>query len=200
MSHGVRVVGVDISMEMLRKLVAKAGSVPVAIADATRLPFQDRTFTSAIASHVLHLIPAWKAAVDELMRAVVPGGVLIASRGANSGAEWQRAVRARFFEEAGGRRRPPGIDRITELDEEMRRRGAGVREIEDVRSEGVSTVTTLVDALERGIYSACWAIDEDVRRRAAVKTREWATSQLGDLNEPRPTRHSSDWRAYVLPE
>jgi ubiquinone/menaquinone biosynthesis C-methylase UbiE len=197
-ARGVNVTGVDISLEMLRKLRAKSAAAPVAIADATRLPFRDGTFASAIASHVLHLIPAWRNAVDELLRVVRPGGVVLASRAADSSAEWQGAVRRRFFDEAGNPPWPPGIDTIAQLDEEMRRRGLSVRSIEDVRSESTSSIAKLVVALEKGIWSACWSIDEVTRKRAADATREWARRELGDLDAPRPTRHSSDWRAYAL--
>src|SRR5207249_2352308 len=105
--------------EMLRRLLAKAGRKPskVALADATRLPFRDRTFTAAVAAHVFHLIPDWKGAIDELLRVMMPGGVLLASRGADAKADWHRAVRRRFFHEAGDPRWPPGINGIGSLDE-----------------------------------------------------------------------------------
>jgi SAM-dependent methyltransferase len=199
--RGVRVVGVDISVEMLRRLIDKAGgsAPPVAIADATRLPFRDGTFTSAVAAHVLHLIPAWKTAIDELGRVVVPGGVFLASKGAELRVEWQVKVRRRFFAEAGDPPWPPGIDTMQELDQEMRGRGATVREVEDVRSEGTASISELLNALEKGIYAACWSIDPDTRRLAGGATRDWAVKEFGDLDVPRRTWHSSDWRAYVLP-
>lgn len=199
-SRGVHVVGVDISGEMLRRLIEKVGrsAPPLAIADATRLPFRDRTFGSAIAAHVLHLIPAWKTAMDELARVVVPGGVLLASKGAEPRTEWQVKVRRRFFAEAGDPPWPPGIDTMQELDQEMRERGAAVRELEDVRSEGAYSISELLEALEKGIYAACWSIDDDTRRLAAAATREWARSEFGDLDATRPSWYSSDWRAYQL--
>lgn len=197
--RGVHVVGVDISAEMLRKLAAKAPSMPIAIADATRLPFARGVFGSAIASHVLHLIPEWRTAVDEVMRVVAPGGVFLASRGADSGAGWNRDVRRRFFAEAGNPPWPPGIDRIQSLDAEMRARGAEVRAIEDVRSEGSTTISAVIAGLEQGIYSACWSLTEETRRQAAEATRAWARHELGDLDAPRAAAHHSDWRAYRLP-
>jgi len=199
--RGVRVVGVDISLEMLRKLVDKAGasSPLVAIADATRLPFADDTFSSAVAAHVLHLIPGWKAAIDEVTRVVVPGGVLLASKGAELRVEWQVKIRRRFFAEAGDPPWPPGIDTMQELDQEMRGRGATVREVEDARREGAYSIAELLAALEQGIYAACWSIDEETRRRAGAATGEWARHEFGDLDAPRPSSHSSDWRAYLLP-
>lgn len=198
-SKGIRVVGVDISAEMLGKLREKDETLPVAIADATRLPFGDRTFSAAVAAHVLHLIPGWRAAVDELLRVVAPGGVILASRAAGIRSEWQRAVRHHFYAEAGNPPWPPGIDTIEELDADMRSRGAAVREIEDVTGEGSSTISALLSALDKGIWSACWFIDEETRHRAVNATREWARRELGDLDAPRPTSHGSDWRAYVLP-
>ena len=45
-------------------------------ADATRLPFPDHSFDRVIASEVLEHIPADSAALAELARVLVPGGVL----------------------------------------------------------------------------------------------------------------------------
>jgi ubiquinone/menaquinone biosynthesis C-methylase UbiE len=200
MSRGVRIVGIDLSLEMLRKLLDKArrSAPPLAIADATRLPFASRTFGSAIAAHVLHLIPNWRSAVDELTRVVRPGGVLVASRGGVTRAEWQRAVRRRFFSEAGDPPWPPGIDRIEELDEEMRARGADLRELPELRSEMSASINDLLAALEAGIWSSCWTIDEHARMRAAAATRDWARRALGDLDMRRAASYGSTWHAYAL--
>jgi len=199
MDRGIDVVGVDISPEMLGRLVAKRATCKVAVADATRLPFADGTFTAAVAAHVLHLIPAWTAALDELMRVVVGGGVILASRAGGSTSDWQKAVRRQFFIEAGDPPWPPGVDTIDQLDGEMRSRGALVRKIDDVQSEDEHTISQLLDALEKGIWAACWSIDEETRRRAVAATREWAKAELGDLDLPRPSVYGSDWRAYLLP-
>lgn len=199
---GIDIVGVDISLEMLRRYVAKAGSrsIKVAIGDATHLPFADRSFTGAIASHVLHLIPGWKAALDELMRVLAPGSVLLASRTGDARADWQNLVTRRFYVEAGDPPWPPGMGQIEELDEEMSRRGVSIKRLDDVFNEIWLSMGEVLDLLEKGIYAACWSIDAETRRRAAAATRQWASRELGDLDEKRRTRSSSDWRAYRLPE
>ena len=201
MRSGVDITGVDISSEMLARLrVNSAGSPPpLVIADATRLPFADATFGGAIAAHVLHLIPRWKDAVTEISRVTRPGGVLIASRGGRThGGEWWAAVRREFFRVAGDPPWPPGMDRIEELDEEMRARGAEVKLLPEITQPGSGTVNGLLALLEEGVWSACWSIDPEARRLAAAATREWAAANVGDLDQPRPLTEVLAWRSYRL--
>jgi ubiquinone/menaquinone biosynthesis C-methylase UbiE len=208
--EGVPIVGIDISHEMLRRLIDNAGRAapPVVIADATRLPFGADKFTSVIAAHVLHLIPNWIIAVEELLRVLQPGGVLIASRGGNTklreaGAaptdSWERRVAHRFFAEAGDPAWPPGIDRIEDLDEHMRKRGAIVRELPELQAPGSTSINVYLASLEAGCWSACWSLDESTRTRAASAARAWAEQTLGELDVIRPIAESSVWHAYVVP-
>ena len=201
MAAGVRLVGIDISIEMLRRLRGKAGDAapPIAIADATALPFQDSTFGSAVAAHVLHLVSGWTRAVDEIVRVVRPGGVLVASRGATSGSGWQAAVRRRFFAEAGNPAWPPGMDRIAELDVEMSSRRASLIDLPELVNESQTSIDSIISHLEAGTWSACWTLDDATLKRAGAATRSWARRELGDLDEPRPARQGSVWRGYRLP-
>jgi ubiquinone/menaquinone biosynthesis C-methylase UbiE len=195
---GIRVVGIDISTEMLKKLVAKRhGPSPyVAVADATRLPFPDRTFAAAVAAHVLHLIPDWRSAVSELVRVVRGEGVLIATRGGRAGQRWHGEVRRHFFEQAGDPSWPPGVDSIEELDDHMRSLGLDVEALPDLVTRDSMSVNQVVEILEAGYLSACWGIEEETRRRAAAATREWARERFGDLDLERDAVESMHWRAY----
>jgi ubiquinone/menaquinone biosynthesis C-methylase UbiE len=198
---GVPIIGIDISREMLLRLVLNAGGTPppIAVADATRLPFRDGAFASAIASHVFHLIPDWTRAIGELMRVVRPAGVVFASRGRRSGSGWEHQVSRRFFVEAGDPPWPPGPNTIEEVDEHMRSRGAAVRELTVLSVEGSMSIDELLANLEAGYWSACWSIDQPARVRAAAAARDWARTEFGDLAEQRPSLESSVWHTYVLP-
>jgi SAM-dependent methyltransferase len=198
---GVSIVGVDLSRGMLGRLQINAGAsrIPVAVADATRLPFRSHTFASAIAAHVFHLIPNWTIAVEELLRVLRPGGTILASRGGRSPNSWERNVRQRFFVEAGDPPWPPGIDRIEELDEHMQRRGAAVRALPELSVEGSSSIIAMIANLEAGYFSGCWSLDEPTRTRAAAQTRKWAQEEFGELDEVRSSAESSVWRAYIVP-
>lgn len=48
----------------------------VALADSTRLPFDDDRFDAAVAFLMLHHVIDWEAAITELARVVRPGGVI----------------------------------------------------------------------------------------------------------------------------
>lgn len=84
--RGVAVHGVDLSRPMLDRLRARRGDEPVhvALGDATRLPYAEASFDAAIAVHVFHLIPDWRAVLAGLARVLRPGGVLLnAGEGVN---------------------------------------------------------------------------------------------------------------------
>jgi SAM-dependent methyltransferase len=73
--RGYRVVGTDISSGLLS--YAAAAAVPVAAADALRLPFADETFDTVYTIGVLHHLggpPEQQAACQEIARVLRPGG------------------------------------------------------------------------------------------------------------------------------
>jgi ubiquinone/menaquinone biosynthesis C-methylase UbiE len=78
-SQGYRYIGVDISVEMMRRLRERlAQDTPVSLlrGDATALPLRDASVDGAITVHVFHLIAGWELAVAELQRVIRPGGIL----------------------------------------------------------------------------------------------------------------------------
>jgi SAM-dependent methyltransferase len=198
---GASIVGVDISREMLRKLVEKADTsgLAIVIADATRLPFGSDTFASAIAAHVFHLIPNWTVAVAELLRVVRPGGIVLATRGGGHGPEWARKVMRHFFVEAGDPAWPPGADRLEELDAHMRSLGIEARALPVLSVDGEMSIIEVIAHLEAGYASACWSLGEGTRNKAAAATRTWAAAEFGDLDQARPSADSSAWHAYRVP-
>lgn len=206
--HGVRVVGVDISREMLRRLFENAGESPppVAQADATRLPFVDGAFDAALAVHVLHLIPAWRDAIGEVIRVLQPGGVIAVTgrlgsarrSGTAPGDPWDQRLLRRFFAEAGDPPWPPGLDGLQQLDEHMAQMRIEMRDLSRLQSETAASVNEVLANLEAGYMAACWTLDEATRRRAAARAREWARREIGDLDAPRPAREAVTWHLYRL--
>ena len=81
--QGCRCMAIDYSEGMVREAKAALEEAkfgrqsPLAVADATRLPFADAGFDKVFASEVIEHIPAWEQAVAEMTRVLKPGGALV---------------------------------------------------------------------------------------------------------------------------
>ena len=197
---GMRLVGVDLSMPMLAKLVEKGGGAapfPVVQTDATKLPFLDDRFGAAYGVHVLHLIPAWREAVAELVRVVRPGGVVLIDLGGLSPEHDELDDRVKA--ELGTGARHPGLtgdDATDQLDAAFAEHGLPVRELEPVIERWAIPPGDFLKMLEGGVFSWTWPIAPEERRRAAEAVKPWAEGRYGSLEEPYPFERRIIWRAY----
>jgi SAM-dependent methyltransferase len=199
---GIDVVGIDLSAPMLRRLVEKSGGAPpfpIVQADATQLPFADRTFGAVVMRWVLHLIPPWRRAVAEVVRVLSPGGVVLVNHGGFSGIGVE--IR-RKTEELVGRRLPAaGLDwdNWHELAEELGREGAVHRELAPYVDHSEEPLGIAVDGIDEGRNSWLWGLSEDERRAAAREVRSWLEERCGPLDAPHPHDTEIVWHAYDLP-
>lgn len=195
--RGADVWGVDLSPKMLGVLRGKSTDVPVAVADATRLPFPDDAFGASFGCHVLHLIPRWRDALAELTRVVRPGGIVLIDLGGWGGGDWE-AIQKRFVTEAGINNPRPGATDPDELDETMADLGGKVRLLHEVVDSRTYTYAELIDRIEEGLYSFTWSADTETRVRVAGELRGWTEGNLGELDIAREYRWVVQWRAYDL--
>ena len=94
LSCGSRVVGLDLSLSMLRKARQKARSSPLRIlsADLLHLPFPENSFDKAVSITALEFIPDGRKAVKELFRVTSKGGTVVAAT-LNSLSPWAEGRR-----------------------------------------------------------------------------------------------------------
>lgn len=188
-AEGVRICGVDISRRMMGRLVAQLTERHVApdlvLGDSTRLPLADGSFGAALSFHVLHLIPDWQYAVEEIRRVLAPGGVFILHSPLSeyaiwkdSAEKWEAMLKARGFE----RRRRPKIEQIAAKLESLggRRRVVGV-----ATGDELLTPREMVEDTRKKLHSWTWEIPDDLFDECLVEYEEWARDGMGPLDEAR---------------
>jgi len=89
LSFGPDVIGLDISLPMLKRAAEKAKGHPfqTVLADMSRLPFQDSSFDKVVSVTALEFIKDAKPAVNELFRVTKKGGCIVVAT-LNSLSPW----------------------------------------------------------------------------------------------------------------
>jgi len=201
-ARGRPIVGVDISSPMLARLREKDPDrrIRVAVADATRLPFPDRTFAGAYCRWVLHLIDGWADAVRELCRVLRSGGTIVVEPGGYAG-EW-RTVWLRFVEELGSPAEPLGLDvrgGYVDLDAVFASCGATSRELARTPASVDSSLDRFFEEAAAKTYSWTWRVPDNELQRAVAVVRAWAIDRYGpELDEPFEPDAPHLWRVYDL--
>jgi SAM-dependent methyltransferase len=196
---GVPVVGLDLSLPMLRKLVATGGgavTLPVAQGDATTLPFPDGAFGAAVASHVFHLVPGYARALAELVRVVQPGGSLLVSRGTPP-RPLGDLVEVAW--DLIGRSPMPGATTIEEVDAAAGALGLPMRPLERVVARGRRRPRDVIGMAEQRQWGWSWELsDEQVAAIVEAMTRE-AVARWGSVDELVDDEQAVDWHVYDVP-
>lgn len=199
---GIPLAGIDLSAPMLGRLIHKAGGTPpfpLVRGDATRMPFPDSVFGAAYLRWVLHLIPAWRSALAEMVRVVRPGGVVLVSIGAYGSTRDE--IQQRFSELTGVSTDPVGLNwgDANALDAAMAELGTSMRPLEPLTEEVEDTVGDFLDEIEANRYSWTWRVADQVRLDAVRDLRPWAVERYGPLDIGYPETLTTIWRAYDLP-
>ncbi len=199
--HPAQVVGIDISLAMMRQSAAKIGPsrLPLAQADLQRLPFPRGSFQGVLLVHILHLIERWPLVLAEARRVLAPSGVLFL--GIELGG---RSVLVDFYlERARIRRALPasiGTAGLSPALSYLRRRerdgglGASVTLLQTPQIAWKRTIPTALtlDALARRTYSQLWAIPDSDHAEILAETEHYArhTFRKADAAETLPSRFS----------
>jgi SAM-dependent methyltransferase len=213
--RGIRLAGLDISAGMLRRLAVNAGDRgpgPLLQADATRQPLAAGSFGGVLAVHVLHLMRDWRVAVDEVLRVLRPGGVLIA--GLQSGGRRTGGM-------GGGARdggaRDGGAPWGGALRESLKRHGlvhvqvgprdpelvagylsgrATARRLDPVPVRRTRTLAEAIARIEQQTFSWTWSYTADQMRAVADDIRAWAIAEDIPLDHGYAVESELQWWAF----
>jgi SAM-dependent methyltransferase len=202
-SAGIPMAGLDLAEPMLRVLVEKAGGAPpfpLVRADATRMPVRDDAVGAGVVRWVLHLIPHWRTALEELVRVIAPGGIALVQLG-SYGTGPRAQIQDHFNELMGIVNVPVGImwGDLDTLDAGMAALGASVRALPPIEDTGAHTLEVFLRGIETNAYSWTWRIPSDDLERTAREVRAWAEERFGPLDRASDEGYDLHWRAYDLP-
>jgi ubiquinone/menaquinone biosynthesis C-methylase UbiE len=195
--RGVTLIGADIAEAMLRRLVHNAGErlpFPLLRADSTVLPLAGGSVGAVVASHVLHLIPDWEAAVDEAVRVLRPGGPLLVDFGGTPRAPWHEWS-VEHFAQHGIVRSRPGASEPSEVSEHLGER-ARTRQLAPVELTIHRSLGQDLDEWERQIHSWTWPYASDQMRSACAALRARARVEGRDLDEEVGIPRIIQWWAF----
>jgi SAM-dependent methyltransferase len=195
--HGVALAGADIAPEMLRRLAANAGGeppFPVMLADATALPLAGASFGAVLASHVLHLIPEWRGAVDEAVRVLRPEGVLLADFGGGTPVPWNRPCRELLSRRGISHVRPGVSDPATvaaHLGPPV-----SVRALPPVAIVVRRSLSQDLDDWEHQIHAWTWPYTAEQLRAGCADIRAWAADGNWPLDQEFELDHTVQWWVF----
>jgi len=206
-ARGREIAGVDLSLPMLERYRAKAAAAglpppPVLRADAGRLPVRDACVDAVLEAHVLHLVPYWERTLDEALRVLVPGGMLLHAGGGayqRGGGSPRDQVMRRFDELAfagEGTPRMVGAASRRQVLDALAARGGRAEELEPVVWEEPETYAEALGWIEDRVFSSSWRLPDVRWRSAATQVRaEFEAAHPDDLDLPHPARHTFTFTA-----
>jgi ubiquinone/menaquinone biosynthesis C-methylase UbiE len=192
---GRDVTGVDIAQAMVERLREKYaalqaeeperpwGTLQVELGDVTALPFADASFDASVAVHVLHLIPEWRRAVDEVLRVLRPGGALLIGQDVRleddlqwrMQGEWMEIVRKLGFPVGY-----VGAAGYSAIKAELGRRGLPPREEQLAAWEIAVTPRGALAYIVERTWSRTWQVPPDIFEESARQLTERVAAEYGD--------------------
>ncbi len=193
------VVGVDLSLPMLRRLVEKRAALPVAAlrADATKLPVAGARFDAAIAVHFFHLVPRWREVLGELQRVLRPGARLLVGWDDGDGLGVWRRFRDRLAEEPALQHPGVGRGQLPTFPAEAGWRAAG--EEHRVRFPRTVRPREVVEIFEKRLWSVTWRMSEAQLARASAELRQDLLQRFTDLEQLVEVETGFAVRAWLPP-
>ena len=174
------VVGVDLSVPMLRNLVAKRGAQRVAVtrADAVQLPFPAASFDAVLGVHFFHLVPRWREALAEVARVLRRDAPLLL------GADDPQDAWARCREElaACGEVDHPGVPRGRFFDFPTDEGWRPLGERHRIAFPRRIRPRQILEHLAKRSWSITWRMSDAQLERAVEALRPELLARFGDLD------------------
>lgn len=188
---GCRVVGFDLSQEMLAETGAQAvdaGQLSLLQADMHHFPFPANTFDAVTAVHVLHLAKDWQRVIHEIARVLNTGGVFI------QGDDWMDP------QSVIGLLRDELRRAAIAMSPDMKPPAAGISKKDALAALGGTAVSESVAAewtfwlspnerlatIENRMDAESWFLPDPIFNHLLQHLRDFAANTWDDLDEKQP--------------
>lgn len=184
---GYHYTGLDASENMMSQLRQKVQNFPHQLTliqgDAADLPFPDNSFDVVLTTHILHLLPDWMKALQEIQRVLKPTGIYLACE--NLLTPHQRELE-NVLRGILSRDRPAIPQKIEEglklapfgnnVKWALIELGATVERIETVKWQVKQTIGELLEIYQMRAFGICWRVPEKEFNRAMKYLKSWCLS------------------------
>lgn len=187
--EGVNVTGVDISPLMVERLRAKLaqrrasepeypwGTLALEMADMTALPFSDDSFDAAVAVHVLHLVPEWRAALDEVLRVIRRGGALLVGQDVHGGSSPNGVIQDQWRDivtQLGYTPVTVGAPGFQAIVDELKQRGLTITTETLATWQVHQTPREALEYIAGRTWSRTWAVPDAIFAESIRQVTDWA--------------------------
>ncbi len=196
---GCRVVGIDISMEMLAQLHHTSPELREKLqlvrGDITKLPFGDESFDAVTAVHVIHLVDDWQDMLESTARTLRPSAVFIMGRDwidpESMSGQLQNVLRRTVMTLAQGQLKPPaGWGQIATKLEELgfAPRQVGDEDIVAAEWEVELTPAQFIEGVKLRTNPESWILSDEWIEPVVADLEAAAAEQWPGMDEPRKVR------------
>jgi ubiquinone/menaquinone biosynthesis C-methylase UbiE len=187
--RGLKITGIDLSLKMMQRMVAGNDlnlSMPNLIqGDATRLPLASGCFDAVLMVHVLHLIPDWPAAIEEVCRVLKAQGIFLTGYNHHLEGSVDEQIREKW-KEIVSQMYPEPVDSSSErfkpVKDYLTQSGAVTDEWVAARWSKPFHLGRYIESLDQKIYSSTWNIPDDLLGQCIARLRAWAEVEFGTLD------------------
>ena len=189
--RGYAVTGIDVSAEMLDRFRQKLPEVPQNLhllhADASRLPFPDRSFDVVLTVHMVHTVVNWKIFLDEIERVLKPGGFYLNAQWITPPARMEferhfRAILAKYEASRASTLEDRSIEKI-HSDVEQHFHNKGYRSTYVIAKQWTvsNTVEELLSFFKLRAYGLCWRVTDEIFDRVIAEFEAFCTEHYGSI-------------------
>ncbi|MFB2893117.1 class I SAM-dependent methyltransferase [Aerosakkonemataceae cyanobacterium BLCC-F50] len=187
--RGYSVTGVDISQEMLEQLRQKLHDIPqnleLICADASQLPFPDRSFDVVLTVHMVHTVSNWKKFLDDIARVLKPKGFYLNAQWITPPARREfehyfRAILSKYEEPQDSKQRQKAIQEIN-VEEYFCKKGYRSNYLIAKTWMVKNKVEELLSFFKSRAYGLCWQVPDETFYRIMEEFEEFCNDHYGSL-------------------